>query len=46
MTKLAILEERDEDKYDTVTKIKCWSCDPSQGKEIGQDVVDAQPQVR
>ncbi|TEB19535.1 ubiquitin carboxyl-terminal hydrolase 14 [Coprinellus micaceus] len=44
MTKLAILEEREEDKYDTVTKVKCWSCDSSQGKEIGQDVVDAQPQ--
>jgi hypothetical protein len=46
MTKLAILEEREEDKYDTVTKVKCWSCDSSQGKEIGQDVVDVQPQVR
>ena len=46
MTKLAILEEREEDKYDTVTKVKCWLCDSSQGKEIGQDVVNTQPQVR
>lgn len=46
MTKLAIVEEREEDKYDTFTAVKCWLCDSEQGKEIGQDVVEAEPQVR
>jgi hypothetical protein len=31
MTKLAIVEEREEDKYDHVTTIKCWTCDPENG---------------
>lgn len=31
MTKLAIVEEREEDKYDHVTSIKCWTCDPENG---------------
>jgi len=30
-TKLAIVEEREEDKYDHVTNIKCWNCDPENG---------------
>ena len=34
MTKLAILEEREEDKYDTTTAVKCWKCDPVKGVEI------------
>ena len=46
ITKLAIMEEREEDKYDTFTTVKCWQCDSTAGKEIGQDVVDAEPQVR
>ena len=31
MTKLAIVEEREEDKYDHVTNIKCWTSDPESG---------------
>ncbi|KAJ3800864.1 ubiquitin carboxyl-terminal hydrolase 14 [Lentinula aff. detonsa] len=27
MTKLAILEEHDEDKYDYMTSVRCWACD-------------------
>lgn len=46
MTKLAIQEEREEDKYDTSTAVKCWLCDASQGREVGQDVVDSEAQVR
>jgi len=26
MTKLAIMEERDEDKYDYITSIRCYKC--------------------
>ncbi|KAL0069328.1 ubiquitin C-terminal hydrolase Ubp14 [Marasmius tenuissimus] len=28
MTKLAILEEREEDKYDYITSIRCYKCSP------------------
>ncbi|KDR73244.1 hypothetical protein GALMADRAFT_100868 [Galerina marginata CBS 339.88] len=34
MTKLAIVEEREEDKYEHVTVVKCWICDSQQGTEI------------
>ncbi|KAF9028671.1 ubiquitinyl hydrolase [Hymenopellis radicata] len=34
MAKLAILEERDEDKYEHTTVVKCWLCDPSKGLEL------------
>ncbi|KAJ2922163.1 hypothetical protein H1R20_g14933, partial [Candolleomyces eurysporus] len=44
MTKLAIVEEREEDKYDTTTIIKCWKCDPAKGLELPQ--VAAEPQVK
>jgi ubiquitin carboxyl-terminal hydrolase 5/13 len=44
MKKLAIIEEREEDKYDTTTVVKCWKCDPVKGQEIPQ--VAAEPQVR
>jgi len=31
MTKLAILEEREEDKYEHFTVLRCWSCDAENG---------------
>jgi ubiquitin carboxyl-terminal hydrolase 5/13 len=34
MKKLAITEEREEDKYDHLTTVKCWSCDPQNGVEM------------
>ncbi len=34
MTKLSISEEREEDKYDYQTVVKCWQCDSSDGAEI------------
>ena len=44
ITKLAIVEEREEDKYDHVTVIKCWRCDPEKGSEIPDAA--AHPKVR
>lgn len=41
MTKLAINEEREEDKYDHVTVLKCWKCDPQHGKEVVIDGTNA-----
>ncbi|KIJ64045.1 hypothetical protein HYDPIDRAFT_133380 [Hydnomerulius pinastri MD-312] len=37
MTKLAIVQEREEDKYEHHTKLKCWKCDPESGKDITVD---------
>ncbi|KAK7457162.1 ubiquitin C-terminal hydrolase Ubp14 [Stygiomarasmius scandens] len=34
MKKLAIIEEREEDKYEHSTVVKCWKCDPTRGAEI------------
>ena len=34
MKKLAISEEREEDKYDHLTSVKCWSCDSQSGVEM------------
>lgn len=34
MKKLAITEEREEDKYDHLTSVKCWTCDPQSGVEL------------
>ena len=34
MKKLAIVEERDEDKYEHKTSLKCWKCDPESGREL------------
>ncbi|TFK33774.1 ubiquitinyl hydrolase [Crucibulum laeve] len=34
MKKLAIVEEREEDKYEHATVIKCWKCDGEKGAEI------------
>ncbi|KAF5392582.1 hypothetical protein D9757_002232 [Collybiopsis confluens] len=33
MTKLAIVEEREEDQYDFITTVKCWKCE----SEISKD---------
>ncbi|KAF8067078.1 hypothetical protein FPV67DRAFT_1497798 [Lyophyllum atratum] len=40
MTKLAIVEDREEDKYETSTVVKCWACDPEKGLEIPEAVKD------
>jgi len=37
MTKLAIVQEREEDKYDHHTALRCWRCDPVNGKVITAD---------
>jgi ubiquitin carboxyl-terminal hydrolase 5/13 len=34
MTKLAIVEENDDQKYDTTSVIKCWKCNNTSGAEI------------
>ncbi|PPR03548.1 hypothetical protein CVT24_007596 [Panaeolus cyanescens] len=35
MTKLAIAEEpKEEEKYDFVTRLRCWTCDSTEGKII------------
>ena len=34
MTKLAIVQEREEDKYDHRTALRCWKCDPVNGRVI------------
>ncbi|KAF8557222.1 ubiquitinyl hydrolase [Imleria badia] len=37
MTKLAIVQEREEDKYDHRTALRCWKCDPVDGRVITAD---------
>ncbi len=34
MTKLAIVEDREEDKYEHKTVIKCWKCNPETGADL------------
>lgn len=34
MAKLAIVEDREEDKYEHITTLKCWTCDGVSGKEL------------
>ena len=41
MTKLAIVEEREEDKFDHFTVVKCWACDPDKGLELPELSNDA-----
>ncbi|KAI0653789.1 ubiquitinyl hydrolase [Cubamyces menziesii] len=36
MKKLAIVEEREEDKYEFKTVLKCWKCDANNGLEIAE----------
>ncbi|EMD41286.1 hypothetical protein CERSUDRAFT_109886 [Gelatoporia subvermispora B] len=40
MKKLAIVEERDEDKYEYRTTFKCWKCDPQNGLELSDASMD------
>ncbi|KZT68491.1 ubiquitinyl hydrolase [Daedalea quercina L-15889] len=40
MKKLAIVEDREEDKYEHKTVLKCWKCDPVNGLEIPEATVD------
>ncbi|KAH7911744.1 hypothetical protein BJ138DRAFT_1149823 [Hygrophoropsis aurantiaca] len=39
MKKIAIAEEREEDKYTHITTIKCWKCDPQNGTPITTDSI-------
>ncbi|KAF9526811.1 hypothetical protein CPB83DRAFT_857268 [Crepidotus variabilis] len=41
MTKLAIIEEKDSDKYDTHTTLKCWKCDPNNGLVLSSSQTDS-----
>lgn len=41
MTKLAIVDDREEDKYEHKTVIKCWKCNPETGLELPEAVTDA-----
>ncbi|TFK84594.1 ubiquitin carboxyl-terminal hydrolase 14 [Polyporus arcularius HHB13444] len=34
MKKLAIVEDREEDKYEHKTVLKCWKCDSENGREL------------
>ncbi|TFK26041.1 ubiquitin carboxyl-terminal hydrolase 14 [Coprinopsis marcescibilis] len=45
MKKLAIVEERDEDRYDQAVVVKCWSCDAEKGLEL-PGAVDENPKVK
>lgn len=40
MKKLAIVEEREEDKYEHATVVKCWKCDSEKGLEIPEAIAD------
>jgi ubiquitin carboxyl-terminal hydrolase 5/13 len=40
ISKLAIAEEREEDKYEHSTMVKCWTCDPDKGRELPEAVSD------
>ncbi|KAJ7600732.1 hypothetical protein C8J56DRAFT_911137 [Mycena floridula] len=41
MKKLAIVEDREEDKYDHATVVKCWKCDPMAGRELPDAISDS-----
>lgn len=43
MTKLAIVEEREEDMYEHITVVKCWHCDSFRGRELPD--AQSNPQV-
>ncbi|KAG6875547.1 hypothetical protein C0993_008662, partial [Termitomyces sp. T159_Od127] len=40
MTKLAVVEENDEDLYETNVIVKCWACEPERGRELPDAVAD------
>ncbi|KAJ2956213.1 hypothetical protein NUW54_g14683 [Trametes sanguinea] len=46
MKKLAIVEEREEDKYEYKTVLKCWKCDPENGLEIPDASNDPHSEVK
>ncbi|KIY53161.1 ubiquitinyl hydrolase [Fistulina hepatica ATCC 64428] len=39
MTKLAIMEEREEDQFEWTTTVKCWQCDAAEGRSIPAEEV-------
>ncbi|KAJ3935880.1 MAG: ubiquitin carboxyl-terminal hydrolase 14 [Lentinula lateritia] len=45
MTKLAILEEREEDKYDYLTSVRCWDCDTFVTDESSSKAYDHHLQI-
>lgn len=38
MTKLAIVEDREEDRYEHITTLKNWRTDPQNGAQVHADV--------
>ncbi|KAG7095273.1 hypothetical protein E1B28_006046 [Marasmius oreades] len=44
MTKVAIMEEREEDKYDYTTAIRCYKCNPD-GIAVPETELNDQPQI-
>lgn len=44
MTKLAIVEEREEDTHEHVTVVRCWQCDRLKATNISDAISD--PKVR
>ncbi|KAJ7256532.1 ubiquitin carboxyl-terminal hydrolase 14 [Mycena haematopus] len=40
ISKLAIVEEREEDKHEHSTIVKCWTCDSEKGREIPEALND------
>jgi ubiquitin carboxyl-terminal hydrolase 5/13 len=45
MTKLAIAEDPEEDKYEHSTVLKCWKCNPERGAELPGFAADAHIQT-
>ncbi|CAL1697115.1 unnamed protein product [Somion occarium] len=41
ITKLAIIEDRDEDKFEHRTVVKCWKCNPETGAELADATSDS-----
>jgi len=41
MKKLAIMEEREEDKYEHTLTIRCWLCEPTGGMPIPDALQDS-----
>jgi ubiquitin carboxyl-terminal hydrolase 5/13 len=46
MKKLAITEEREEDKYEHTLTLKCWLCETVGGKDIPDALQDPQARTR
>jgi len=41
MKKLAIVEEREEDKYEHTLTIRCWLCEPTGGMPVPDALQDS-----